>query len=58
MGRNLTRLTDGVWDKEPAWSPDGRKIAFAGYPEELNFEIYVIDADGTNRTRLTHNLRE
>jgi hypothetical protein len=33
---------------EPAWSPDGRRIAFtrAG-------EIYVVDADGRNARRLT-----
>ena len=53
LGTNPTRLTDGVWDRDPAWSPDGRKIAFSGYPEELNFEIYVMDADGKNQTRLT-----
>ena len=52
-GGNLTRITDGVRDRDPAWSPDGSKIAYAAYPEELNFEIYVMDPDGKNRTRLT-----
>ncbi|MBA7485000.1 Tol-Pal system protein TolB [subsurface metagenome] len=39
------------------WSPDGTKIAFAGCRPGLNgmdVEIYVMDSDGSNQTRLTH----
>ena len=36
----------------PAWSPDGRRIAFMSDRDE-NPEIYVMDADGANQTRLT-----
>jgi Tol biopolymer transport system component len=41
----------------PTWSPDGKTIAFAG-ADELNgpFQdpgLYLMDADGANRTRLT-----
>ena len=38
------------------WLPDGSKIAFWGNTRcDGNSEIYVIDADGSNRTRLTEN---
>ncbi len=36
----------------PSYSPDGTRIAFVSNREE-SFEIYVIDADGTNERRLT-----
>jgi WD40 repeat protein len=36
----------------PAWSPDGTRIAFAS-ARAGNYDIYVIDADGTNERRLT-----
>jgi len=32
--------------------PDGSKIAF-GSNRDGNFEIYVMDADGSHQTRLT-----
>ena len=50
-----TRLTNNpAWDGEPAWSPDGTKIAFTSMGA-ANFAkiIYVMNADGTNPTRLT-----
>jgi len=37
---------------EPAWSPDGTRIAFAS-AREGSFDIYVMNADGTGSTRLT-----
>jgi len=44
-------------DFYPAWSPDGTKIAFisnrANYLE--GFEIFVVNADGTGLSQLTHN---
>jgi len=50
-GSNQTRLmTNPADDREPAWSPDGSKLAFA-----RNFEIYAMNADGTGQTQLTHN---
>ncbi len=46
---------------EPAWSPDGRRIAFTstrsstpGAPV-LHQEIYVMNADGSGVTRVTNN---
>ncbi|TEU11419.1 MAG: hypothetical protein E3J25_08085, partial [Anaerolineales bacterium] len=39
----------------PAWSPDGKKIVFTSLWDG-NPEIYVVDRDGKNLTRLTRNL--
>ena len=45
--------SQGEWkDGSPAWSPDGKRIAF--YSErDGNAEIYLMNADGTGLTRLT-----
>ena len=49
------RLTDNrTSDRYPSWSPDGTEIAFASL-RDRNYGIYVMDADGGNRTRLTDN---
>ena len=37
---------------EPAWSPDGSRIAFAS-KRSGSFDIYVMNADGTGTKRLT-----
>jgi TolB protein len=40
---------------EPAWSPDGTKIAFAGGLNlDLDGEIYTMNLDGTGLTQVTH----
>jgi TolB protein len=39
----------------PEWSPDDSKIAFAAY-RDANWEIYVMNSDGSGQTRLTDNL--
>ncbi len=61
-GSNERRLTDERGDTstpagvqfqvDPAWSPDGTRIAFAS-AREGSFDIYVMNADGTGTTRLT-----
>ncbi|MBI3659881.1 PD40 domain-containing protein [Candidatus Acetothermia bacterium] len=38
----------------PVWSPDGTKIAFNS-TRDGNFEVYVMNADGSGLTRLTNN---
>ena len=45
----------GNWlDEEPAWSPDGRRIAFSSTRGGgTNLDIWVMNADGTNPIRLT-----
>jgi TolB protein len=46
------RLTsDPAEDRDPAWSPDGTKLAFASR-RDANWDIYVLDAHG-DLTRLT-----
>jgi Tol biopolymer transport system component len=57
-GTGITRLTnDAALDLYPAYSPDGRRIAFVStrdHPDGTNnTDLYVMDADGTNVTRLT-----
>ena len=40
---------------QPAWSPDGTKIAFArGFDLDVDGNIYVINVDGTGLTQVTH----
>jgi TolB protein len=42
------------YETDPAWSPDGTKIAFVYQPEVgVMYEIYVMDADGSNLSRVT-----
>ena len=53
-GTNPTRLTTALpFDGEPAWSPNGSKIAFTSV-RDGNQEIYVMDATGSNQVRLTN----
>jgi RHS repeat-associated protein len=41
-------------DSQPSWSPDGTKISFASDRDHPGFSsIYVMNANGTNQTRLT-----
>ena len=62
-GGGPTTLYDvpGAYDSAPAWSPDGRKIAFesnadvAGANPEGDMEIWVMRADGSRPTQLTRN---
>jgi hypothetical protein len=51
--RSLHALSTDVRDTSPAWSPDGTRIAFM-FKQHDHWEIYVMNADGSNRVRLTH----
>jgi Tol biopolymer transport system component len=55
-GSNITRLTnDPGSDGQPAWSPDGTRIAFTsdrdGYPG-----LYIMNADGSNVVQRTFSV--
>ena len=46
-GGIMTRLTDGIgFDHEPAWSPDGKRIAFVRGPNQFGGELRIIQTDG------------
>jgi Tol biopolymer transport system component len=57
-GVRLNRLSPSYsLDLDPAISSDGKRIAFsAGIPNEAWLDIYVMNADGTGRVRLTHEV--
>ena len=58
-GGPARQLTDGEWDDaDPAWSPDGRIIAFssARHPDrdlDDSSDLWVVDADGGEARRVT-----
>jgi TolB protein len=56
-GTGLQRLThDAAQNVDPAWSPDGKRIAFASDragASDGDLDIYVMDADGSNVVRRT-----
>jgi Tol biopolymer transport system component len=66
-GSDVRRLTDTTGrSNHPAWSPDGDKIAFSSDRDMnggcffhdctgWNGEIYLMDADGSEQTRLTND---
>ena len=52
-GTNWRDLTnDKFFDRYPRWSPDGKKIAFTS-DRTGHYEIWTIDADGTNLRQVT-----
>lgn len=57
-GSNPQQLTNFQTSQNPQWSPDGARIVFESNQYELGNarkEIYVMNADGSNATRLTFN---
>ena len=62
-GSNQTQLTNSRYDFSPRWSPDSSRITFTSFRDEpspstcvnCNVEIYVMNAEGSNQTRLTNN---
>ncbi len=51
-GRAPRQIRSNGNDVDPAWSPDGSKIAFAS-TREGGFQLWVMNADGSNAQRLT-----
>ena len=64
-GSDIRRLTDnGATNWSPSWHPDGKRIIFVSniddWREEYqtfgyNFELYIMNKDGSNLYRITHN---
>ncbi|HEY8722648.1 MAG TPA: hypothetical protein VIL92_02170 [Gaiellaceae bacterium] len=53
-GSGEHRLTfNDLFERGPAWSPDGSRIAFAGLAPDGNWDIYTVDASGGDLRRLT-----
>jgi WD40 repeat protein len=55
-GTGVTQLTNniGATDFIPAWSPDGKHLAFTS-DRDGDFELFVMNADGTGVTQLTND---
>jgi len=65
-GSNIRRLTDPQANQGaafPTWAPDGKRIAYAQFDKadpptaEAIPSLYVMNADGSNPTRITTNIR-
>jgi TolB protein len=48
---NLTR--NDVADRDPSWSPDGKRIAFERQGGTVDRDIFRMRADGTRQFNLT-----
>lgn len=53
-GTEQVRLTNNPGrDDYPAWSPDGKRIAYLSQSGSGGFSINLMNSDGTNKTQLT-----
>jgi TolB protein len=54
-GSGLLDLTsvNSFDDASPSYSPDGKRIAYAAYSSGTGADIFVMDADGSNKVDLT-----
>jgi TolB protein len=59
-GEEPVRLTDDDrFDLDPAWSPDRTRIAFVHQQDDpRNPDVWVMDADGSDKQRLTRGPRD
>ena len=61
-GSGARRVAAKATSGNPAWSPDGRRIAFRWYDGQLGFhsagpgpsDLFAVNADGSRLRRLTH----
>jgi Tol biopolymer transport system component len=59
LPRTTTRLTnDPNDDLNPAWAPDGSRIAFQAKRAGDQFDLWAMDPDGSDAQQLTANVNE
>ena len=55
-GSNPRRVARNAASSDPAWSPDGRRIAFRRFDRLAeNSDLFVVNADGSGLRRLTRH---
>ncbi len=58
-GSSLKRLTNNnIPDTRPIWSPGSDKIVFSSEQSNNNWQIYIMDSDGSNELLITASLEE
>lgn len=54
-GKDIRQLTQNFDNNtDPSWSPDGQQIAFDHGAIGSPADLYVMDADGSNRVNITN----
>ena len=59
-GTDTTNLTNNFGNEySPAWSPDGQRIVFISDRQAgQRWEVFIMNADGSEQTNLTHQSRD
>src|SRR5438093_1189300 len=53
-GTDVVQLTRGnSYDKDPVFSPDGKRIVFSKIFEHKQADLYLVNSDGSQETSLT-----
>ena len=51
--RVCNKIPVSQWSADPDWSPSGEKIAFTSGDDSVGYNIFIMNADGTNVMQLT-----